>query len=304
MISRRFGIEIEICSFDGKKRTPPKELPKGIDYVAFKLSKFLQKRVEICDCKENHDNTTWIVKIDNSCGMEISPPILKGGIGLKTVYDLVCFLKQDPNITSNTNCAFHVHVNINDLNKEQIGSVVAHWIKCEPVILDSMPFNRQMNRYCQMIGMLDFLKSDFNMSASSLIKLIGEYKYYSLNAYHYYNMKRRTLEFRTMGHQACIDPNLAIDWIRFVLHFVEITSKLPIPQPYDFKDHKTGLCWLDPKEVIELLNLDKYLRDWFISNMYFNSNCYKGINSGFWSKSSRVVALEQINDLYKSIYNK
>jgi hypothetical protein len=230
--------------------------------------------------------------------MEICSPISKGPYGIDEIGKVIKYLGQDDNIKINKDCSFHIHVNIEDLNKEQIGSVIAHWIKCEAVIFDSMVLSRKMNRYCQMIGISDSLQCHIVPTSSFLINLVGRYKYYSLNGFHYRNNKRKTLEVRTMESKACQDVYWATTWIHFVLHFFDVTSNLPIP---------SGLQWLDPLDVFKLLELEREdlreVKSWFLNCLYVNSQT--AMDLGFWSRHSRAPSINEISELYeKNIYNK
>ena len=298
---RRFGVEVEILSFDGIKKSINYP-PAGATYVANMISKLLDVRVEVQQYSSNHNNDRWIVKPDSSCGMEISSPILKGKLGLSWIVKVVDAIKNDSNIKVDDNCSLHIHVNISDLSTEQIGSVIANWMKCEPVFMDAMKPKRKSNKYCQFIGQSSWLTSYEKINPTYLIKAIGDYKYYSLSTYHYVKKNRDTLEFRIMCDEACKDPFTLKNWIKLILHFVDVTSNLPFPSNFLSDNVYESFRWLNPKEVFELLNFDKNIsfglkqvKDWFLLSLFFNSYCDK---IGMWSPSSRSVSIDQIKDLF------
>jgi hypothetical protein len=80
---RRFGVEIEINSFDMLNR--PMEdgmLPAGIYYVGNLVQKTSQEKVLIHKWGNDHHNDVWIVKPDGSCGLEVCTPVMKGWNGV------------------------------------------------------------------------------------------------------------------------------------------------------------------------------------------------------------------------------
>ena len=82
---RRYGVEIEVNSFDGLPRPLGWEdgnLPEGIYYVGNLVKKITNERVLIHKWGNDHYNDSWVVKPDSSCGMEICTPVLKGWHGL------------------------------------------------------------------------------------------------------------------------------------------------------------------------------------------------------------------------------
>jgi hypothetical protein len=118
-----------------------------------------------------------------------------------------------------------------------------------------------------------------------IIHRISGVKYYSLNAYHFIrgggfsddNQRKKTLEFRIAEGLACIDSLLAKNWIRFFLHFVEMTKNRPLPRQYRSGDPWSSLLWLNPSEVIA-------------------ENGYNTGLGGIWSNQGRSTARKEIED--------
>lgn len=292
---RRFGVEIELNTLNGvvKKLDEDKgESAYGSDLVASLIHEATRKPVEIHGWHRTDNNGGWIVKPDSSCGIEVCTPVLKGWTGLKSLMKVVeAFAKSNADaskkhrINSDNRCSMHVHVNIADLTKEQLATVIAYYIKCEHVIFDSLPIRRKNNRYCQFIGMTDLFSHDFNMDPDDLISRVSGVKYYSLNAYHFMkgggftwrNNRRQTIEFRIAENDACLSPFFVKNWVRFLLHFVEVTKNAPYPTKYVAGDPWSSLLFLDTKDVFKVLKFDqpmseglKQMRNWFMGRVLSN----------------------------------
>lgn len=299
---RKFGAEIELNTFDGliKKLDRNKgEIPFGADKVAILINKTIKKSVEIQGWDHNFNNECWIVKPDSSCGIEVCTPVLKGWHGLKDLIKVVEIFRSKK-IQADERCSFHVHVNIGDLNERQLGSVIAWYIKCEHVFMDAFPSNRKVNRYCQMLGMTNLFSTQTPIEASHLIESISGVKYYSLNTYHFvkgggflpHNSRKKTIEFRVGENSMCTDGEAVKNWVRLLLHFVEVAKDCPMPKKYEKNNSKTGLLWMGPDEVFSFLRFNepcseglKQVKKWFAKRILKN-----GFNTslpGIWSNEGR-----------------
>lgn len=311
---RRFGVEIEINSFDGRNRPngyEDGELPSGIHYIGNLVQKLSQERVLIHKWGNDHNNDVWIVKPDGSCGMEVCTPVMKGWNGILRTCRVIDGFGKDIKIESDSRCSFHIHVDVADLTEAQLASVISWWIKCEPVFLDSVPSQRKKNQYCQFLGEMDIFENieDGLLPNESLLKKVGHCKYYTINTFHYQNKKRKTIEFRIMDSACCLDPWMAKNWIRLVLHFVERAVLKGLPPEFESGNKWSGYCWLDPIDVFDFLGftLGKYeispglqqVRSWFISRLHSQSK-NTGL-SGVMSDRARRVSFQQIDELYSNL---
>lgn len=284
-IKRRFGVEIEINAFDGRNRPVGQDfgaMPEGIHEVANIVQKNVKEKVFIQKWGNNHNNDSWILKPDSSCGIEVCTPVLKGLNGVHEVCSVVDAFGNESKIKADDRCSFHVHVDINDLSKDQIASVLTWWIKCEYIFANIVPLSRKKNKYCQLISFSDVVDSVKYplMSSSSLIFSLGRHKYFSVNTYHLSNNKRKTIEFRIMDSSSCCNYFDAKNYILFLLHFVNITSKLPLPNHYEEGNQMTGYSWLDFNNVLDLLEFDTdktlsigmlEVKNWFFMRMKQNT---------------------------------
>lgn len=301
---RRYGIELELNAFDGKNRPDPGKKPEGIDYIANLVTNASEEACDIRDYEHTVNNNRWVVKPDSSCGLEVCTPIYKGWAGIKKVAKVVDAFRVDPKIKADHRCSVHAHIEVSDLSKEQLASVIVHWIKIEPLIMDAMPTERKRNRYCQFMGMTSLFQHDSVYSAGDIIKKVGNVKYYTMNSNQMCQNNRPTIEFRTIEGAGCRDPYLIKNWIRFLIHFVEMASKRPMPSKYKEGDSWSSFCWLDTEDAMRLLGfsdnpqqyeLSKGLqqtRNWFLArlNRYMSQDTEYG---------PRYYAYRELQDILK-----
>jgi hypothetical protein len=188
--------------------------------------------------------------------------------------------------------------------EEDVAAIIAWWIKCETVFLDSVPPLRKRNRYCQFIGICDMFAHNSTLVPERIINKVGKEKYYTINTFHYTKKNRSTIEFRIAPKEACVSSVDAKNWVRFVLHFVECAIQKGLPKPYRRDDPWTSFLWMDPRDVLEFLKFSKdyqltpdmeETRDWFLSNL--TKNLGQGELSGVWSKEVRKIAQLQLKEL-------
>lgn len=315
-IYRRFGVEVELNTLDGivkKLDEDKKEIPLGAEMIAHIIRTTLNRRVEIHGWHPTHNNDEWIVKPDSSCGIEVCTPILKGWTGLRSLLQVIQAFSRSE-VKADRRCSMHVHVNIADLKLEQLASVLAYYIKCEHVLFDSLPLCRKNNRYCQFVGMSDLFSHETPMDPEEIISRVSQVKYYSVNAYHFLkgggytwrNHRKQTLEFRVAENEACLDPFFTKNWVRLLLHFVEMTKGLPLPVNYREGDPWSGLLWLSPRDVFKVLKFDepmsdglKQVRDWFMGRIYRNGFDVQGDVPSIWTNKGRSVARAEFMEMAK-----
>lgn len=303
---RRFGAEIEINSFDGKNRSAEGLLPEGTHAVAAIVRRYARKSVRIHKWAYDHNNTTWVVKPDSSCGLEVCSPVLKGWRGIMELCRVIDGFGQEPSVNVDDRCSFHVHVDVSDLADKDVAAILTWWVKCEPVFMDSVPMSRKRNQYCQLLAQSDFFDAeDEFLPHDKIIRILGACKYHTINTYHYTNGRRRTIEFRIMDSECCLDPLLAKNWVRLILHFVERSIAVGMPEFFSVGKPMTGYCWLDPREVFDFLGfsdsfvLSKSLecvRSWFLQRLY--ANCWDTIDNGVLGLRARSPAHRQIEKMH------
>lgn len=283
--NRRFGIEIELNAFDKRSRPLEGKRVAGIETIAREVGKFCEQGVEIREYEHTQKNDKWVVKPDSSCGLEVVTPPTKGWRGLLGAVRVVEGLSKNPQVEADHRCSVHIHVEVADLTDEQLASVICHYIKCEPVFMDSVPPERKRNRYCQYIGLSNKFQHNTMLPPAKWTEEIGDVKYYSLNcnqmrkAMAQGNNDRKTVEFRIGEAAGCKNPFFIKNWVRLLIHFIEMCKMRPIPHEYEEgKPPLTnGLLWLDPEDVLtvlgfapgqyELSNGLTQLRNWFLARL-------------------------------------
>jgi len=272
--NRRFGIEIELNAFDMKSRPDPGKRVAGIETIAKEVAKFCEQGVEIREWEHTQKNEKWVVKPDSSCGLEVVTPPLKGWRGLLQTCRVVDGLARNPEIKADHRCSVHVHIEVADLSDEQLASVICHWIKCEPVFMDSVPPERKRNRYCQFTGLSNKFQHDTYLSPKQWAEEVGDVKYYSLNcnqmrkAIQAGNNDRRTVEVRIAEAGGCKDAFLIKNWVRLLIHFIEMCKLRPVPHEYEEgKPPLTNnLLWLDLEDVLTVLGFNNNPQQFELSN--------------------------------------
>lgn len=309
---RAYGAEIELNSFDNRdfKTNPLKgdELPEGIYDLADEVREKLGFPTSVHGWQATHNNKDWRFKPDSSCGIEICSPVLRGWNGLKEICQVVDLISSHPRVLLDDRCSFHVHIDLSDCNHDVIAKILAYWVKCESVFLDSVPSKRKRNRYCQQIGISSLFEHDKNYSSDDIIHRLGSVKYYTVNCYHYAKGSRTTIEFRIAEGEGCRDSVMAKNWIRLLVHFVEMAKQRPWPAKYSPSDPWSSLLWLDPEEVMELLGFDgsyplskglEQTRNWFLARLHKNSaNTGMG---GIWSEQARQIAKNQVERIVNKL---
>lgn len=308
---RRFGIEIEVNAFDGIARGQNDQPPKGIDQVGLIVSKITEERTKIKRWHHTHNNNNWIIKPDASAGIEICSPILKGWKDLLKGCRLVHEFKLNNQIQADERCSLHIHINTADIDRSTLATILAYWIKCEPVFMDSVPSNRKLNRYCQLIGITDLFTHDFLMDPDEIIDKLGKHKYSSVNTFHLSKGERPTIEFRIMEHETCTDPFFVKNWVRLMLHFIKRTQNLELPCLYEEDNRWSSLLWLDTFDVLNILGFDgscelssglKQVRNWFLGKLKINI-LDTGL-PGIWSDAARQISYDQLNLVLNDIKKK
>jgi hypothetical protein len=273
--TRRFGVEIELNRLQTVGWDKP-DIPEGMYEVGQIVVDKLGELVEIKKYGHTHHNNNWVLKPDSSCGLELVTPVLRGWNGIERLMKVVEGVSDDERIEADDRCSLHVHAEVSDCTVEGVARVLSWWLKCEPVLMDAFPPRRKRNKYCQFVNFGQEFKLDTEMTPEEMIREFGqtESKYGSINTLHLNKGRRPTMEFRLGENIMCRDPYAVKNWVRFILHFIDITSKRPLPAKYEEGNIWTGWHWLDPVDVMKVLALDGELspgltqvRDWFLARL-------------------------------------
>lgn len=305
---RRWGAEIEICSFDGIARGSNDKPPEGIDHIGNFVREITGDHVDIKGWQLTHNNEGWVIKPDSSAGIEICSPVFKGWGDLHKLCRLVEGFRQNDSVVADNRCSFHLHANIQEMNKEQRAKLIAYYIKCEPIFMDSVPFKRKTNKYCQLIGASQLISHDSPVDYDFLISSLGKTKYTSFNVFHLKNQHRDTCEFRIAECEACTDPFFIKNWVKLLLHFIERTQAFSLPPSYEKGNQWSSYLWFDLLDVLKLLGFDgkynlspacKQTRNWFLARL--NENILSEPSDIMWGINSRKLAYNQLQKVIKQV---
>lgn len=233
----RFGVEIELDALDGRdfslRPLSPGEMPAGVDLVV-QTAAAVGLEVQTHGWKHNHNNSVWVCKPDSSCGIELCSPVLEES-RIDEVLAVMDALKSRPEITAGPNCALHVHVDVSPFvsglpeSSESLCAILAWWIKCEAVMLDSVPSLRRNSRFCRCIGLTDLFSHDEKVVPCMAVSKLQD-KYLTLNTHHLVGRKRNSIEFRVL--EGTKDSGLCGSWVGFVLDFVRASVAAGLPDDY------------------------------------------------------------------------
>lgn len=266
--SRRIGVELEYNTFDRLSRSNSENnLPNGIYIFGDIIKNTLGKVVDINKWHQTNNNTNWIVKPDSSCGLEVCSPPEQPHHALLEIKKVIEGLLTNKSITADNRCSLHVHVEVADFDDNDLSFLVTKWIHFEPFFYFLTKKNRWINRYCKPLGFFYAFNDDNKINMKKCMDILSENKYFAINFYHYKKEKRKTIEFRIMGNDACLDVDDTINWCKLILCFVE-RCKLEQHQNSTLED----LSYKNLDEVFEFLRMYSFFDDqsvmmWILSKM-------------------------------------
>jgi len=233
---RKFGVELEV-GHKIKKTAIRRIVSSGTDRSVYS-SRYTPST----------NNAYWHIKDDATCG-----PIGRGGPkGIEIasfvasgIYDLshiceVADLLASKGVEVNDNCGLHIHADASDLSEEQVGRIVASWIKLERFISLALPKRRIGNPYC---GYLCY--KQVSLRGKNPLDFYNQFKpkdlsYYenldrrvTLNLVNYCraikngNAVRKTLELR--WPEGTLSGEEIKNWVRLFLNFIEHAKDAPVP---------------------------------------------------------------------------
>lgn len=221
---RTFGVELEFSSHTRER-------------VVEIVRANTEREVVLARYCHNSDNAEWFVKSDSSVthdgpggtslGGEISSPVMKTEKDLAELRRVVTALR-DAGVSADAKCGFHVHVGMLDFTDETFGKFVAHWTKCEAIVLRQVPPSRRANKYCPLIIESGEFSANTYYSPSEILGFFARRssRYGSINVSNWVSQKR--LEIRIM--EGTFDPDDVENWIRFLLYCIDVSKQLPMPK--------------------------------------------------------------------------
>lgn len=227
---RSFGIELEV-----NQKVSSADLVK-IVLAADPKHKVMHSTTYVQD----YNNNYWHVKFDRSCGdikdqggWEIASYKASGYKDIINMGKVTDALKK-AGVVVNDNCGFHIHAGIPDLNTNKLTSLLAHWVKIEPIIIESLPKHRKNNKYCRLLSS----KYDYSIVSQKMFWDLVRPRNFdnadrrvSLNICGYVQGNRETIELRLP--ECSLSGSDVKNWIRFFVHFVDSVIDKTMPINFD-----------------------------------------------------------------------
>lgn len=217
---------------------------------------------------KDYGNTAWSVKYDGSCkdkdfkfGWEVATFVGKGVEEIGLIQNVAAKF-QEIGLKVNDNCSVHVHAEVTDYSKSQLGKLVAIWMKIEPILLQMVPKRRLESIYC--VPMRKHYRPYFDPDKTKFKDKKEQSAFYAkikpnrhnddnrrltLNIcnvcsahdyekYDYYDdydgggannyKKRMTVELRLP--EGSVDPRNVSNWIKMFVRFVSLTQNRKFPE--------------------------------------------------------------------------
>jgi len=278
----KFGVEIEVGQSPSFK---------GADLSNYVTDLMISKgfKAESRPWQYTSDNSSWVCKPDSSCGIEICSPVLFFE-ELNEISKLFNLIKYEKSILIDDRCAIHVHLDVSKFidsfysPSEELCSILAWWIKCEHIFMDFAAKSRKRNKYCRCIGLTDYFSHDDVVLPETVFKKMSN-KYLTLNTFHSFNKRRRTIEFRLA--ESTFDFCFLQNWVSTIFCFAESALKAGTPNNY---------CWISPVNFFDFMKFEsENLRNWFVGRTIQNCG---NIHSGFWCFDSRKEVFSEYLDFF------
>ena len=223
--------------------------------------------------RQTYNNDYWHIKTDSTCGggqpkgWEIASFKASGNNDILEICKVTKKLKK-AGLKCGTDCGLHVHVDISDFSVEQVGILLAYWVKVENVVLKTVPESRLNNKHCMPIApkinkkikwtALDFWH-EYKPSNISIHR--NEDKRVTMNLVNFVAYKsapslvstRATVEFRFP--EGTFNERDVKNWIILFVNFVDgIKDKL---MPKNLRSVTTAT------DLIKILSLEDDNQKWF-----------------------------------------
>ena len=255
---RRFGVELEMSNTLTKAKV--RNVIKAVsDHNSF-ITKYQLSGAGV----------SWHVKDDATCGpqgregpkgVEVASFVAKGIGDLQHIGDVAEALFR-AGCKVNENCGLHIHAEAADLIPHDVGIILAHWIKIEPILAMSMPLGRNANIYCRHfldkpVRDID-LQQEFGpdsawdfydaVKPSDLSYYENDQRRVNLNlvnyarAITYQTNHRKTLELR--WPEGTLDSRDIKCWVRLFLSFIDTCKHRFMPKNLKPVDLREALTYL------------------------------------------------------------
>lgn len=294
MSKRRFGVEFELSNdldISSLYSTVVKASP---DREVYQHDSWAQTA---------DGNEYWHIKRDSTCGpdgktkqiekygYEVASYVGRGVKDILHIGKVATALKKSGAVI-NKHCGIHVHANAKNLTPDQIGVIMAYWVKIERTMFQSCPPSRRRNKYCRSLRRRVPVKSKLTpiqfwekIRPNNLQTHENNDKKVSINTVGYagaqqgaYGVKN-TIELRMP--EASLERMDVINWVRLYLHFIESTKTAKMPLSRQVAGVKDTLQILGLEGVQNFFILSRGLYEtkvWFLNRIIRYSTMDKLVN--------------------------
>lgn len=145
--SRRFGVEFELLNNLSKSELG--NLVKEYEFL-YGFKHPVKVTPGFQGWAQTKSNSYWHVKFDRTCGWEIASYIGVGTNDIDHISRLARFLyNNDAKVDSN--CGFHIHVEVNDFSTSDMEKLIFCWMKVEHLLIAICDPSRKNNQYCKSL---------------------------------------------------------------------------------------------------------------------------------------------------------
>ena len=305
---KEFNMKIEFRNFSTKRKFGVEmEISNTLDVAklqeAVKASG-TQKRIkgQFGWSSTNTGSDYWDVKTDSTCGpkgkttdkslygFEVASYPAQGHAGLTDIGNVAtCLSVRGAEV--NKFCGMHVHADARDLKVEQVGAILANWLKIEPILFQAVPKSRRDNKYCKSLLLKKFKNRslDEKYSAEQMWVILrptsvhvhdNSEKKYALNSVGYraaiegHYADKHTLELRLP--EGTLDKRDIKNWTRMFINFVSYSLNHVMPsnlRPTNVYQTLQILGLQGNDEVFYVLSEGLYeTKIWFLSRLCQFSN--------------------------------
>lgn len=234
---RTFGVELEVNTDDRFNL-------KSIVKPAVK-----DRQIVVTGWDQSSNNNYWHIKSDSTCGYigkhrdYGSEVVSFKAVGWKDLNEITLVAKtlQEAKVDINENCGLHVHVGIEDFSDNDVGILLARWMKIENIFCQMLPSHRIDNLHCKLWSKKKLYRKNKRYTALEIWQLGkpknlapsgNKDKRMAINFVNYqtaclYGGNRKTVELRLP--EGTVSPEDVASWVRLFVNFVDVSKTSPMP---------------------------------------------------------------------------
>lgn len=244
----------------------------------------------------DNNNEYWHIKRDSTCGPEGKTKKIEKygfevasyvGKGVKDILHMgkVAEAMKKNGAKINKHCGIHIHASADGLTPDQVGTIMAYWVKIERTMFQQCPPSRRRNKYCRSLRRRVPVRSKLTpiqfwekIRPENLNTHENNDKKVSVNTVGFtasqqgcYGVKN-TLELRMP--EASLEKTDVVNWIRLYLNFIETTKKAEMPLSRQVANVKDTLQILGLEGVQNFFILSSGLYEtklWFLNRIIQHS---------------------------------